>query len=224
MFKFIILISLTLNLYSLTLNQDTWYKQWLLSGVKCDKLYSNKILTSCYNYAHKGPIYVTYTIDGSVVDKKNIKKRGNWHTIRNMKKINKVFNKDYLHNGYDKGHLAFDRAFDWAKVYRDQTYILGINCVPQTPRFNRYYWRAAESYAVSTSKIFGHINIIDYIKYGNKTIGNHVGVPSTMYKIIYNDKFKRCFKYNNVFKFNKTTSISNFVTSCKSIEKEIRNK
>ena len=221
--KYIILLCIVIfNLSALELNKSTWYSKSLLKGIKCDKLYKNDILTSCYDYSYKGPIYVTYTLDGKYVDKKNIKKRGRWHTIRDMKKIYKVQDKDYVKTGYDRGHLAFDRAFDWTKYYRDQTYILGINCVPQTPTFNRYYWRSAENYAIRISKMFGHANIIDYIVYSNKYIGNHVYIPKTMYKIIYNDKFKTCLEYNNLFKFNKKNKISNFIIDCNKLENMIR--
>lgn len=214
MIKLLLLIVLYVSLHADSVYNDTVAK--LFTKKKCDKIYHNNVLTSCYNYKHKGPLYVTFSTKGTDVNRVNIVKRPPWKTSHAIPKRYRVYKKDYEHTNYDIGHLAFDSAFDYSKRTLKNTYLLGFNAVPETPYFNRYYWRKLESYIKHASVLHNEINIIYYIHYNNKKcIGDHVSVPDYIVANLYYDNHIECFKYPNIFKFTKSNNTNNFRIKCK---------
>lgn len=60
-------------------------------------------------------------------------------------------NKDYLHKGFDKGHMADAEDFAYSCDRMRETFSY-YNCAPQTPELNRGVWKAWEGRTRSYSK------------------------------------------------------------------------
>jgi len=77
-----------------------------INKANCDQIIDKQVFTICYDYQMKGAKYVAYTLDGSLVNKTNIKKRTSFYTEKNLPNKYRSHNKDYTHSGYDRGHLV----------------------------------------------------------------------------------------------------------------------
>lgn len=171
---------------------------------QCDKIIDKQVFMICYDYKYKGALAVSYTLDGKLVNKTNIKKRSSFYTEKNLKKRYRSHTKDYTHSGYDRGHLANDASFDYSKKTMRKTYTMA-NIIPQAPNINRKLWVKAERYERAMAVKLGKINVINKVIYPKtpKRIGrNKIAVPSGFYKILFNNekKFKKCFYYGNNLK------------------------
>ena len=96
----------------------------------CDQIIDKQVFTICYDYKVKGATYVAYTLDGSLVNAVNIKKRSKFYTEKNLPNQYRSHNKDYTHSGYDRGHLANDASFDYDEKVVRKTYTMA-NIIPQ---------------------------------------------------------------------------------------------
>ena len=167
----------------------------------CNQIIDKQVYQVCYDYNHKGAKYVAYTLDGSLVNSVNIKKRGRFYTEKNLQKQYRSHPRDYTHTGYDRGHLASDASFDYDIKTMRKTYSMS-NIIPQSPMVNRRTWTKAEKYERSVAIKLGNVNVINGVVYSNnaKRIGsNQISVPDAFWKMIYNDDkgFKKCFYYSN---------------------------
>ena len=167
----------------------------------CSQIIDKSVFTICYDYKLKGAKYVAYTLDGSLVNSSNIKKRPRFYTEKNLPKQYRSTSKDYVNSGYDRGHLANDADFDYSEKTLRKTYTMA-NIIPQAPKVNRKTWIKAEKYERTVALELGSVTVINGVVYSSnpKRIGkNGVAVPDAFWKIIYNDekKFKKCFYYKN---------------------------
>ena len=167
----------------------------------CSQIIDKSVFTICYDYKLKGAKYVAYTLDGSLVNSSNIKKRPRFYTEKNLPKQYRSTSKDYVNSGYDRGHLANDADFDYNEKTLRKTYTMA-NIIPQAPKVNRKTWIKAEKYERTVALELGSVTVINGVVYSSnpKRIGkNGVAVPDAFWKIIYNDekKFKKCFYYKN---------------------------
>lgn len=184
------------------LKNNTRLKEGIFKILNCDNVYDNDVLDSCYSNKNKGALAVAYTIDGRLVNVKNLKKRGVWQEDRRIPRIYRSQNSDYVHSGFNKGHMCFDSAFDYNRKVLQETYNLNINAVPQDPLVNKKEWIKAEFFAKKMSSRLGKVNIIDIVNYGKhprKMGKNRISIPESFFKIVYNKKkdFMRCFYYQN---------------------------
>ena len=167
----------------------------------CSQIIDKQVFTICYDYKAKGAKYVSYTLDGTKVNSVNIKKRSKFYTEKNLPNQYRSHNKDYIHSGYDRGHLANDASFDYdAKVVR-KTYTMA-NIIPQAPTVNRRTWIKAEKLERSVAVSLGSVSVLNGVVYGSnpQRIGkNQIAVPDGYWKMIYNDDkdYKKCFYYKN---------------------------
>lgn len=194
LFLFIIFIS---SLFSIEFDE-------FINKKTCDKIIDKKVFKICYDYTYKGAKAVTYTLDGKLVNKLNIKKRGRFYTEKNLKKIYRSHTKDYTYSGYDRGHLANDASFDYNKKTLRKTYTMA-NIVPQAPNINRKLWIKAERYERAMAVKLGKVDVVNKVVYSSnpKRIGkNKIAVPSGFYKILFNNEknFEKCFYYTNELK------------------------
>ena len=81
----IILLSLTLFLSLLATNLNNY-----INKKNCNQIIDKQVFTICYDYKMKGAKYVSYTLDGKLVNKLNIKKRPSFYTEKNLKKNTEV--------------------------------------------------------------------------------------------------------------------------------------
>ena len=94
---------------------------------------------------------------------------------------------DYKGHPYDRGHLvpAADNRTDQDQM--SESFFL-TNMVPQDPGNNRVIWRILELGARNTAADGNDIYVSSGTVYekGYITIGNNVGVPTKVWKVIYN--------------------------------------
>ena len=102
----------------------------------CSQIIDKQVYTICYDYKMKGAKYVAYTLNGSLVNAVNVKKRSSFYTEKNLPKKYRSHTKDYTHSGYDRGHLANDASFDYDPKIVRKTYTMA-NIIPQAPTVNR---------------------------------------------------------------------------------------
>jgi len=172
-----------------------------INKANCDQIIDKQVFTICYDYKLKGAKYVAYALDGSLVNKKNIKKRNSFYTETNLPKRYRSHTKDYTHTGYDRGHLANDASFDYNKKVVRKTYTMA-NIIPQAPVVNRKTWIKAEKLERKIAYKLGSVNILNGVIYSSnpKRIGkNQIAVPDAFWKMIYYDEkgYKKCFLYKN---------------------------
>ena len=167
----------------------------------CDQIIDKKVYTICYSYKYKGAKYVSYTLYGSKVNKLNIKKRPKFYSEKLIPIKYRSKSSDYKYSGYDRGHLASDASFDYDKKVLSKVYTMA-NIVPQAPQVNRKLWLKAEKLERYIAVKLGNVNVINGVIYDetSKTIGkNNIAVPSTFWKLIYNDNkgYKKYFYFQN---------------------------
>ncbi len=188
----------------------------------CDQIIDKRVYTICYDYKMKGAKYVAYNLDGTKVNAINIKKRERFYTEKNLPKKYRSYSKDYVHSGYDRGHLANDASFDYSKKSVRKTYSMA-NIIPQAPTINRRTWIKAEKLERKIAVKLGTINVINGVIYSSNTrrIGtHHIAVPSAFWKMIYNDKvgYKKCFYYKNDLDVNsEDDKLKNHLIDCSSL-------
>jgi len=173
-----------------------------INKTNCNQIINKQVFTVCYDYKNKGAKYVAYTLHGELVNYLNIKKRKSFYTEKNLKKEYRSYSKDYRKSGFDRGHLASDASFDYDKKVVRKTYTM-INVIPQAPKVNRYTWIKAEKLERLIAVKLGTVNVINGVIYEETPprIGkNKIAVPSSFWKMIYNDEknYKKCFLYQNI--------------------------
>lgn len=176
-------------------------KKKIFASLDCDKEYKRKVFDSCYSFKKKSSLAVAYTIDGRVVNSKNIEERGKWFEDQAVSKRSRSGERDYSHTPYDKGHMAFDSAFDYSYKTMQETYNLTLNAVPQVDTVNRKMWIKSESRAKKLASIYGKVDVVDamlFSDYPKKTRGG-VSIAEGFVKIIENNskKLQECYYYKN---------------------------
>jgi endonuclease G, mitochondrial len=153
---------------------------------KIDTVLDIGIYKSYFNYTARNPLYITYTLykGGGDCDRDT---EGFEFYVDDFEIT--ATDDDYKGSGYHKGHMANAEDFAFSCPKEELTFRY-YNCVPQTSKMNLGIWKTWETQIRKVSqkqKLF----IVAGAIYGNKTIGdNEVGVPSHMYKIVYNAKTK----------------------------------
>lgn len=167
----------------------------------CDQIIDKQVFTICYDYDMKGAKYVSYTLDGSLVNAVNVKKRSKFYTEKNLPNQYRSHNKDYTNSGYDRGHLANDASFDYDEKVVVKTYTMA-NIIPQAPNVNQRTWIKAEELERSVAVSLGSVSVLNGVVYGLNPLRigkNKISIPSGFWKMIYNDEknYKKCFYYDN---------------------------
>jgi endonuclease G len=194
-----------------------------LNKKDCDQVIDKKFFKICYSYEHKGALAVSYTLDGKLVHKGNIKKRPRFYPESKIPTKYRVKHSDYTRTGFDRGHLANDASFDWSIDSQKATYTMA-NISPQYPKLNRKTWIKAEKYEREIAVKLGKVEVINLVKYPTRPqkIGRaKLSVPSTYYKILFNDRknFVKCFEYENIKNINvKADRLKEHEVDCRSLK------
>ncbi|MDX1808954.1 MAG: DNA/RNA non-specific endonuclease [Sulfurospirillaceae bacterium] len=195
--KLLLLSILTLSLYATNLSD-------FVNTSKCDQIIDKQLYHICYSYKYKGALSGWVRLDGSLVNKNNIKRRMKFYSEKTIPVQYRSKSKDYRGYGKDwnRGHfIVSDADFDYDHKALRKAYTMA-NIVPQSAMVNQKTWIKVERYGRALAQKLGYINSISIAKYDNPnhTIRNHVVIPSTLYRIYYNNKahFEKCFKYDNV--------------------------
>ena len=167
----------------------------------CSQVIDKEYYDICYSYEHLGALAVGYELNGSLVNKVNIKKRPSFYVEKTIPKKYRTYNKDYTRSGFDRGHSANDAAFDYSKDSLKSTYSFA-NIIPQDGTVNRYYWTKAEKHARKMAVKYGKVEVLNLVIYSDnpEKLGNsQISIPEGYYKIISNDEsnFKQCYYYEN---------------------------
>lgn len=187
----------------------------------CSQIINKDVYNICYDYKNKGAKIVSYSIYGEFVNKVNLEERPSFYTEKNLPTSKRSKSSDYLHTGYDRGHLAPDAHFDYDQKILLKTYSMA-NIVPQTPSLNRKVWIKAEKYERVVARKLGKLDVINLVSYNsNKKIKNDVSVPDKFYKVLYNEKesFYRCFQFQNIEYDVKKDKLKNHEIPCNSFFK-----
>jgi endonuclease G, mitochondrial len=207
-------------LFALSLNADNTFIHQFFNDKVCDQVLNNDgYFKTCYDYKLKSAKYVAYTIDGSLVNKKNIKERPRFYEDLNIPKQYRSNYKDYTGSGYDRGHNFPDADADYSQRSLRSSYVLS-QISPQEPSLNRSKkaWAGLERYERVIALKLGEVDVLDGIVFSNKPkrIGhNQIAVPSAFWKMIYSKKnnYQRCFYFDNK-PIDETKSIKDYEVDC----------
>jgi len=112
-------------------------------------------------------------------------------------KVVRALLSDYVGCGYDRGHLAPAANYLCSQKQMEDTFLLS-NISPQTPAFNRGYWRKLEKHVRDLTREYGKVKVVTgplflpeeahdgkkYVIY--EVIGdNNVAVPTHFFKAIW---------------------------------------
>lgn len=192
--RLLLILIININVFAVSIDS-------FINKDNCDQIINKQVFDICYSYKNKGALFVSYELDGKLVNKNNIKKRPSFYNEKNLPLKYRSKSKDYTRTGYDRGHLANDASFDYDKKTQRKTYTMA-NIIPQAPNVNRRTWIKAERYERSIAVKLGKVNVLNGVIYSEnpKRIGkNQIAVPVAFWKMIFNNekKFQKCFYYKN---------------------------
>ncbi|MEA2100290.1 MAG: DNA/RNA non-specific endonuclease [Campylobacterota bacterium] len=191
------------------------------SIIQCDSIIEKNYYEICYDYNLKGALFVSYSLNGSLVDNPNITQRPPFYKESTIPKEYQSDYYDYTGSGYDRGHLANDASFDYSDSSLTSVYTMA-NIIPQDSDVNRYSWIDTENLEREKAKLYQDVDVVIGIKYSDNplTIGeNEIAVPFGFYKKISNleHNYEECFYYENIPYDIESDTILEHKTSCSSL-------
>jgi len=126
---------------------------------------------------------------------------------------------DYAGTGYDRGHLAPAAANTQSVEIMSESFLL-TNMVPQNANKNRGIWRILELRIRDWVLQGKDIWVVTGTVYdtGYSTIGNNVGVPTRMWKVIYNANEQKAIAFIMPNKAIPRSELHTFATSVRELE------
>lgn len=149
------------------------------SFIKPDTILIESYYISYYNYKILGPSYVCYKLYKGGGD---ISRRGFY-----FKGKKGLPHYNYLHSGFDKGHLVPAEDFAFSKKALASTFKYH-NALPQAPRMNRGIW---QSYEKKIRRLSQNDSLF-IVCGGSDFIGP---IPRKCWKVVYSLTTKKCL-YN----------------------------
>ena len=214
-----------LTILAIHLSASNLFLHQFFNNKQCDQILRNDgYFTTCYSYKNKGAKYVAYTLEGTKVNLKNIKKRPRFYEDLHIPKQYRSKPSDYTHNFFhaDRGHLAPDAAFDYSHKSLHAIYTMS-NIIPQHYSLNRgiHAWRGLEKYGRYLAVKLGKINVLNGVEYSKspQTIGrDKISIPSAFWKMYYNTSkhFQKCFYFKNKPEI-KGKKIKDYQINCKKL-------
>lgn len=205
---FILTLSLSANEYTHYEPSKIAQKFFNNCSVVLDKFYYK----NCYDYSKKSSLAVAYKLDKDILENGHIKNRPKFEPDYKLAKKYRTEWKDYLHSGYDRGHILSNQSMNATTDAQRSTFLMS-NIAPQTPELNRNVWLKAEKRERQIALKMGWtevINILEFDESNKKYIKNGIRVPSHFVKIILSNNFQECFRMPNieVFKNDKLKTYS----------------
>ena len=143
--------------------------------------------TLSYDETHEQAEWVAYELTRSRLNQDWVERSNDFRTDPQVRRGSAQWD-DYLHSGYDRGHLvpAADMAFNQTAM--SETFYMS-NISPQDRKFNGGIWRELEELTRDWAKQFGKLYVVSgpiLSENDKKRIGksNRVTVPSSYYKVL----------------------------------------
>ena len=148
-----------------------------------------------YDSRNKVPLWVYEELSYDKEDKRVSRKSEKFHGDLQIPSIHRSELVDYLHSGFDRGHMAAAEDHRSSKESLRDTFLLS-NCCPQYATFNRGVWARLEKYVRDLSKKFDSVKVVTGPAYvpieenGGKRISyrvigeNNVAVPTHFFKCV----------------------------------------
>lgn len=188
--------SLAFSSYAFALNGNA-----IFNASSCDQVLDNNgYFKTCYDYGLKGAKRGWAVLDGSLVHKKNIKKRPRFYADKKLPAKYRTHYKDYTHTKRDRGHfIVSDADLDYSKASQESTYAMS-QIQMQRRTTNRRSYLATEKYGRQVASKLGKVNAISlaFYKPTPKRI-NGVAEAYGFAKVFWNNDrgFERCFYIPN---------------------------
>lgn len=171
-----------------------------------------------YRYDTKTAEYVVEHLDDSDINGP-AKRRNDFRSDPKVDDDKEAQLEDYKGHPYDRGHLvpAADNRTD-AEQMSESFYL--TNMVPQDPGNNRVIWRILELGVRNTAAAGNDIYVVSGTIYepGHLTIGNGVGVPTKVWKVVYNKTNGETIAFIFPNKKYKANQIPEFVVTVDQVE------
>ncbi|MFC4871981.1 DNA/RNA non-specific endonuclease [Negadavirga shengliensis] len=129
--------------------------------------------------------WVAHRLDKSMLSGNHKRRNNNFKTDPNII-AGSAHPNDYLHSGFDRGHLAPAGDFVYSSEAMESSFYMS-NISPQNPSFNRGVWKKLEEQIRSWAKEHGSLVVVTgpIIEAHAPHIGqNKVRVPDYFYKVI----------------------------------------
>jgi endonuclease G len=180
----LLLLLVSFNVYAIDCNKSDFDKQYYpKTEIENTKIFCYEQYVLDYNFSNKSAIWVgehLYPGEKLIKTRKNSFKPNTEIPLEYRTTL-----KDYLHSGYDKGHLA--SSADMVTQSSQQESFLLSNMIPQNKDHNRGIWKELEYDLRELSKQKELIIISGPIySTEDKVIGNNVKVPKALFKYIHN--------------------------------------
>lgn len=187
----IVFLSLSISAYSQALRDSILVK--------------SSIYTILYSETLEGPLWIEYSVN---CQKSKFSRKGlDFYKDTSIKTSD---NLDYLHNDYDKGHMAPAASFacDKGELLRTFSY---VNCSPQWYTLNRGVWKALEDRERQLYLKYGQVSVRIKPVYSNNSIKLKTGatVPLGYYKTLIYNNIKEVYYFPN--SEPKSTQIKSYV-------------
>jgi endonuclease G, mitochondrial len=172
-----------------------------------------------YDYRTKASYFAVETIKPELLVNKNVSRKDDFREDTEIPVQYRATLKDYQGTGYDRGHMAPAANFTYDARVMSESFLL-TNMMPQHPGNNRGIWKYLEEYTRYWAQRYGQLYVITgtYFGEGSGIIGNNVGVPSHVYKIVIDQKRNKAiaFMFPNVKLDPKT--MNKYIVSIEQIE------
>jgi len=149
-----------------------------------DQIIQHIAYTLSYNERHEQANWVAYELNKAKTMKRV--NRSNEFVSDAAVKTGSANDHDYLHSGYDRGHLAPAADMAWSEKSMVESFYYS-NMSPQVPSFNRGIWKQLESQVRNWASTDQELYIVTgpILTEHLPTIGeNKVSVPKSYYKAI----------------------------------------
>lgn len=136
-----------------------------------------------HDNAHKIPFVVYEHLTPDTIGHGNVERKNAFREDPSVPPYARSKPSDYRKAvGYDRGHLAdAQNASDDKAMY--DTFLLS-NIVPQVSSFNRGQWKALETHIAKLVRKGRELYVVTGALPGTRTIGQGVGIPDAMFKIV----------------------------------------
>ncbi|WP_267523586.1 DNA/RNA non-specific endonuclease [Campylobacter sp. MG1] len=178
----------------------------------CNQVLDNYYYLNCYNYKLKSSIALAYKLDEKYL-KTHIKKRPKFESDYRIPKRYRTNWSDYLHSGYDRGHILSNQSMNATTNAQRSTFLMS-NVVPQLPEINRKLMLKLERYERLLANNLKSIEILSLIFFdGKKYIKNGIAVPNEFFRMFKGNNFKKCFVIPNK-DIDTNTPLKHFEVNC----------